>query len=66
MQRTALRAAADAERAAPRVLKGERMTTNIGRVGYWSGLAAFASTVAYVGVQLLQVAGVLGFRMTRF
>jgi heme/copper-type cytochrome/quinol oxidase subunit 4 len=33
----------------------------ISRVGYWSGLAAFAATTAYVGVQLLQVAGVLRF-----
>jgi uncharacterized protein (TIGR03382 family) len=37
------------------------MTTNIGRVGYWSGLAAFTSTVAYVVAQLLQLAGVLRF-----
>ena len=33
----------------------------IGEVGYWSGLAAFASTVAYAVVQILQVAGVLRF-----
>lgn len=33
----------------------------IGDVGYWSGLAAFAATVAYVVVQLLQVAGLLRF-----
>ena len=30
-------------------------------VGYWSGLAAFTSTVAYGLVQILQVAGVLRF-----
>jgi hypothetical protein len=30
-------------------------------VGYWSGLAAFASAVAYDIVQVLQVAGVLRF-----
>ncbi len=30
-------------------------------MGYWAGLAAFASTVAYVVVQILQVAGVLQF-----
>ena len=33
----------------------------IGKVGYWSGLAAFTATVAYVIVQLLQVAGLLRF-----
>jgi len=33
----------------------------ISNVGYWSGLAAFASTVAYGLVQMLQVAGVLRF-----
>jgi hypothetical protein len=31
----------------------------IGDVGYWSGLAAFTSTVAYGFVQILQVAGTL-------
>ncbi|OFW46756.1 MAG: hypothetical protein A3J29_16055 [Acidobacteria bacterium RIFCSPLOWO2_12_FULL_67_14b] len=31
----------------------------ISRVGYWSGLAAFTATTAYVAVQLLQVAGML-------
>ena len=36
-------------------------TKAISRVGYWSGLAAFAATVAYVVVQLLQVAGLLRF-----
>jgi heme/copper-type cytochrome/quinol oxidase subunit 4 len=36
-------------------------TRAIGRLGYWSGLAAFAATVAYVVVQLLQVVGVLAF-----
>ena len=30
-------------------------------VGYWSGLAAFTSTVAYVLAQILQVAGMLRF-----
>ena len=33
----------------------------IREVGYWSGLAAFASTAAYVLVQILQVAGVFQF-----
>ena len=33
----------------------------ISEVGYWSGLAAFASTAGYAGVQILQVAGVLRF-----
>jgi hypothetical protein len=37
------------------------VTNGIGEVGYWSGLAAFAATVAYVVVQLLQVAGLLRF-----
>ena len=30
-------------------------------VGYWGGLAAFASTVAFVVVQILQVAGIVRF-----
>ena len=30
-------------------------------IGFWSGLAAFTATMAYVIVQLLQVAGVLHF-----
>jgi heme/copper-type cytochrome/quinol oxidase subunit 4 len=34
---------------------------SISEVGYWSGLAAFASAVAYDVVQILQVAGVLRF-----
>ena len=33
----------------------------ISRVGYWSGLAAFASAAAYLVVQILQVGGVLRF-----
>ena len=37
------------------------MITKISEVGYWSGLAAFASVVAYDVVQILQVAGVLQF-----
>jgi heme/copper-type cytochrome/quinol oxidase subunit 4 len=37
------------------------MTRTIGEAGYWSGLAAFASTVAYSLVQILQVAGVVQF-----
>jgi heme/copper-type cytochrome/quinol oxidase subunit 4 len=37
------------------------MTRSISKVGYWSGLAAFASAVAYSLVQILQVAGVLHF-----
>lgn len=37
------------------------MSTDIGRVGYWSGLAAFGATVAYVVVQILQIVGVVGF-----
>jgi hypothetical protein len=37
------------------------LNLSVSRVGYWSGLAACASTVAYVVVQLLQVAKVLHF-----
>ena len=37
------------------------MARSIGNVGYWSGLAAFMSAVAYDVVQILQVAGVLRF-----
>jgi heme/copper-type cytochrome/quinol oxidase subunit 4 len=37
------------------------MTRVISEVGYWSGLAAFASTIGYVLVQILQVAGLLRF-----
>ena len=33
----------------------------LGRIGFWAGLAAFASTVAYDVVQVLQMAGVLHF-----
>jgi hypothetical protein len=33
----------------------------IGNIGYWCGLAAFTSTVAYDVVQILQVAGMLRF-----
>lgn len=35
--------------------------SRIGEIGYWSGLAAVASTVAYDIVQILQVAGALQF-----
>lgn len=35
------------------------MTKNVSNVGYWSGLTAFTSTVAYVIVQILQVVGML-------
>ena len=37
------------------------MSVRISEVGFWSGLVACTSTVAYVVVQLLQVAGVLRF-----
>jgi hypothetical protein len=37
------------------------MTKSIGEVGYWAGLAAFASVVAYDVVQILQIVGVLRF-----
>lgn len=37
------------------------MTRSISRVGFFCGLAAFTSTVAYDVVQILQVAGILRF-----
>lgn len=37
------------------------MNTQISKIGYWSGLAAFAAAVAFAIVQILQVAGVLHF-----
>lgn len=37
------------------------MNQTINKIGFWSGLIAFASTLAYVIVQLLQVAGVLNY-----
>lgn len=37
------------------------MAVSVRNVGYWSGLAAFTATVAYVLVQILQVAGLLQF-----
>ena len=37
------------------------MTTTISKVGFWSGLAAFTATVAYVLVQVLQIVGLLRF-----
>jgi hypothetical protein len=37
------------------------LARTINQVGWWSGLAAFASAVAYDVVQILQVAGVLRF-----
>lgn len=37
------------------------MTKSVGNVGYWSGLAAFLSAVAFAIVQILQVAGMLRF-----
>ena len=39
----------------------EPLTKSIANLGYWCGLAAFTSAVAYVIVQILQVAGVLRF-----
>jgi hypothetical protein len=43
------------------LVQGQAMVNNIGTVGYWSGLAAFITTVAYCFVQILQVIGVLHF-----
>lgn len=37
------------------------MTTKISEVGFWSGMAAFASVIAFDVVQILQVVGVLKF-----
>ena len=37
------------------------MARTISEVGYWSGLAAFASAAAYAVVQILQVVGLLRF-----
>lgn len=37
------------------------MNRSVNNVGYWCGLAAFTSTVAFVFVQILQVAGLLRF-----
>jgi hypothetical protein len=37
------------------------LTRSVSNVGYWCGLAAFTSTVAFVFVQILQVAGMLRF-----
>jgi hypothetical protein len=42
-------------------LERSAMATKINEVGYWSGLAAFSSAIAYDVVQILQVAGVLRF-----
>ena len=37
------------------------MNRTVYKTGFWAGLAAFAATMAYVVVQLLQVAGTLTF-----
>lgn len=37
------------------------MNQTLNKIGFWTGLAAFISTFAYVIVQLLQVAGVLSY-----
>lgn len=37
------------------------MTPSLGRVGFWAGVAAFAATVAYDVVQVLQVVGAVHF-----
>ncbi len=37
------------------------MTERIGKVGFWSGVTAFASVVAYDVVQILQIVGALRF-----
>ena len=42
-------------------MKTQSTTIAISEVGYWSGVAACASTVGYGVVQILQIAGVLRF-----
>ena len=37
------------------------MNTTIHKIGFWSGLIAFASTVAFVVVQILQLFSVLSY-----
>lgn len=37
------------------------MNISVGEAGFWAGVAAFAATVAYVVVQILQIAGMLAF-----
>jgi hypothetical protein len=37
------------------------LNRSVSNVGYWCGLAAFTSTVAFVVVQILQIAGILRF-----
>jgi hypothetical protein len=38
-----------------------KMNSTLYKIGFWAGLAAFVSTIAYCIVQLLQVAGLLHF-----
>lgn len=40
---------------------GTHAADTVGKVGYWSGLTAAAATLAFVVVQLMQVAGALRF-----
>jgi len=40
---------------------GAVLATNVGRIGFWAGVAAFSATVGYDVVQILQVVGVLHF-----
>ena len=37
------------------------MNQTINKIGFWSGLTAFLSTLGYVIAQLLQVAGIIGY-----
>lgn len=43
------------------ISKATRVNKTVNKVGFWAGLIAFASTMAFVVVQLLQVIGVLHF-----
>lgn len=40
---------------------GPHAAASIGKIGFWAGLTAAAATLAFVVMQLLQVAGVLRF-----
>lgn len=42
------------------------MNVTIYKFGFWSGVLAFISTLAFVIVQLLQVAGILSFPLDEF
>lgn len=43
------------------LIQQEEMNKTIYKAGFWSGLIAFVSTVAFFIVQMLQVLGVLNY-----